>query len=63
MVSSFKLEDKLNDATNFKGMHLYMLFKLYHPTKHECVCRGCTRDLDQAVILDSVHSEEQAHPS
>jgi hypothetical protein len=31
MVSSFRLEDKLNDATNFKGMHLYMLFKLYHP--------------------------------
>jgi hypothetical protein len=63
MVSSFRLEDKLNDATNFKGMHLYMLFKLYHPTKHECVCRGCTRDLVQAVILDSIHSEEQAHPS
>ena len=25
MVSSFKLEDKLNDTTNFKGMHLYIL--------------------------------------
>jgi hypothetical protein len=47
MVSSFILEDKLNDATNFKGMHLYMLFKLYRPKKHECVCKGCTRDLVQ----------------
>jgi hypothetical protein len=60
MVSSFKLEDKLNDATNFKGMHLYMFFKLYQPAKHECVCRGYTRDLVQAVILDSVHLQEQA---
>jgi hypothetical protein len=40
MVSSFRLEDKLNDAANFKGMHLHMLFMLYHPTKHECVLQG-----------------------
>jgi hypothetical protein len=62
MVSSFILEDKLNDTTNFKGMYLHMLFKLYYPAKHECVCRGCTRDLVQAVILDSLHSKEQTHP-
>jgi hypothetical protein len=62
MVSSFILEDKLNDTINLKGMHLYILFKLYHPTKHECVCKGCTRDLFQVVILNIVHSEEQAHP-
>jgi hypothetical protein len=60
MVSSFILEDKMNDTTNFKGMHLYILFKLYHPGKHECVCRGCTRDLFKEV--NSVHSEEQEHP-
>jgi hypothetical protein len=47
---------------DFKGMHLYMLSKLYHLEKHECVCRKSIRDLVQAVILDSVHSEEQAHP-
>jgi hypothetical protein len=46
----------------FKGMHLYMLSKLYHLAKHECVCRESTRDLVRVVILDSVHSEEQAHP-
>jgi hypothetical protein len=62
MVSIFRLEDKLNNATHFKGMHLYMLFKLYHLEKHECVCRGCTRDLVQEMILNSIHSEEQAHP-
>jgi hypothetical protein len=62
MVSSFRLEDKWNDTTNFKGMHLYILLKLYHLEKHECVCRECARDLVQDVILDSVHSEEQAHP-
>jgi hypothetical protein len=44
-----------------KGMHLYMLSKLYHLAKHECVCRESTRDLVQDVILDLVHSEEQAH--
>jgi hypothetical protein len=37
MVSSFRLEDKLNDATNFKGVHLYMFFKLYYPAKHVCL--------------------------
>jgi hypothetical protein len=63
MVSSFRLEDKLNDATNLKGMHLYMFFKLCHPTKYECVCMGCTRDLLQAVILDSVHSKGQSNSS
>jgi len=46
----------------FKGMHLYMLSKLYHLAKHECVCRKSIRDLVQVVILDSVHSEEQMHP-
>jgi hypothetical protein len=60
MVSSFILEDKMNDAANFKGMHLYMFFMSYHPTKHECVCKKCTKDLVQAMILDSIHSEEQA---
>jgi hypothetical protein len=49
MVSSFRLEDKMNDTTNFKGMHLYIIFKLYHPAKHECVYRGCTRDPVQEV--------------
>jgi hypothetical protein len=43
-------------------MHLYMLAKLYHITKHECVCRESTIDLFQVVILDSVHSKEQVHP-
>jgi hypothetical protein len=62
MVSSFKLEDKLNDVANFKGMHLYMSFKLYLLEKHECVCRECTRDIVQEIILDSVHSKEQVHP-
>jgi hypothetical protein len=62
MVSSFRLEDKVNDPTNFKGMHLYILFKLYHPTKHVCICRRCIRDLVEVVILNSVHSEEQVHP-
>jgi hypothetical protein len=47
---------------DFKGMHLYMLSKLYHLEKHECVFRESTRDLVQAVILDSVHSEEKVHP-
>jgi hypothetical protein len=37
VVSSFRLEDKLNDAANFKVMHLHILFMLYHPTKHEYV--------------------------
>jgi hypothetical protein len=46
----------------FKGMHLYMLSKLYHLEKHECVCRVSTRDFFQAIILDLVHLEEQAHP-
>jgi hypothetical protein len=43
-------------------MHLYMLSKLYHLAKHECVCRENTRDLVQAVILDLVHSKEQVQP-
>jgi hypothetical protein len=43
-------------------MHLYMLPKLYHLEKHECVCRESTRDLVQAIILDSLHLEEQVHP-
>jgi hypothetical protein len=43
-------------------MHLYMLSKLYHLAKHECVGGESTRDLVQVVILDSVHSEEQVHP-
>jgi hypothetical protein len=47
----------------FKGMHLYMLSKLYHLEKHECVCRESNRDIVQAVILDLVHSKEQAHPT
>jgi hypothetical protein len=42
-------------------MHLYMLSKLYHLTKHECVRRERTRDLVQVVIMDSVHSKEQVH--
>jgi hypothetical protein len=46
----------------FKGMHLYMLYKLYHLAKHECACKEITRDLFQVVILDLVHPEEQAHP-
>jgi hypothetical protein len=81
MVSSFRLEDKLDNATRFqrwylvsdwktswtmlqgfKGMHLYMLYKLYHLAKHECVCRESIRDLIQAVILDSMHLEEKTHP-
>ena len=47
---------------DFKGLHLYMLCKLYHLAKHECVCREIIRYLVQDVILDSMHSEEQAHP-
>jgi len=47
---------------DFKGMHLYMLSKLYHLEKRECVCRKIIRDLVQVVILDSMHSKEQAHP-
>jgi hypothetical protein len=46
----------------FKGMHLYMLSKLYHLEKNGCLCRESTRDIVQAIILDSVHSEEQVHP-
>jgi hypothetical protein len=46
----------------FKGMHFYMLYKLYHLTKCECVCRESTRDLVQDVILDLMNSEEQVHP-
>jgi hypothetical protein len=46
----------------FKGMHLYMLSKLYYLAKHECVFRESTKDLVQAIILDSVHSKEQVHP-
>ena len=46
----------------FKGMHLYVLSKLYNLEKHECVCRESTRDLVQALILDSLHLEEQANP-
>jgi hypothetical protein len=61
MVYSFGLEHKRNNATNFKGMHLYMLFMLYHPEKNMNVfCRECTRDLVQAMILNSLHSKEQA---
>jgi hypothetical protein len=45
----------------FKGVHLYMLSKLYDLEKHECVCRESTRDLVHVVILDSVHSEEQVN--
>jgi hypothetical protein len=56
MVSSFGLEDKLNDTTHFKGMHLYMIFMLYRPEKHEWIFRGCTRDLVQTMILDLVYS-------
>jgi hypothetical protein len=56
MVSSFILEDKLDDATRFQRLHLYMLSKLYHLAKHECVCRKSIRDLVQDVILNSVHS-------
>jgi hypothetical protein len=40
MVPSFKLEHKLNDDANFKGMHLYMLFMLCLPAKHECILQG-----------------------
>jgi hypothetical protein len=40
MASSFRSEDKLNNAANFKGMHLYMIFKLYHLEKHECILKG-----------------------
>jgi hypothetical protein len=43
-------------------MHLYMLSKLYHLKKHECVWKESTIDIVQVVILDLVHSEEQAHP-
>jgi hypothetical protein len=43
-------------------MYLYMLSKLYHLEKHECVCRESTRDLVHVVILASLHLEEQAHP-
>jgi len=46
----------------FKGMHLYMLSKLYHLEKHECVWRESTIDIVQVVILDLVRSKEQAHP-
>jgi hypothetical protein len=62
MVSSFRIKDMLNDTTNFKVMHLYMLFMLYLLAKHECVCMGFTRDLVQAMILDSIYLEEQVHP-
>jgi hypothetical protein len=43
-------------------MHLYMLSKLYHLEKHECVYRESTRDIVHYVILDSMHLEEQVHP-
>jgi hypothetical protein len=52
MVSSFRLEDKLNDATRFQRYALVY-------AKHECVCRESTRDIVQVVILDS---KEQVHP-
>jgi hypothetical protein len=61
MVYSFILEDKLNDVANFKGMHLYMLFMLYHPAKHECVLQGMYKSLVQAMILDSIHSRETSN--
>jgi hypothetical protein len=38
MVSYLILEGKMNGDTNFRVMHLYMFFKLYH----KGVCRGCT---------------------
>jgi hypothetical protein len=47
---------------DLKGMHLYILSKLYHLEKCECVCMKSIRDLVQAVILDSMHTKEQAHP-
>jgi len=60
MVSSFKLENKSNDDANFKGMHLYILSSYIIQQSMSMFCRECTRDLVQAMILDLVHSEEQA---
>jgi hypothetical protein len=52
MVSSFRLEYKLAMLQGFKGMHLYMLSKLYHLAKHECVYIKSIKELFQDVILD-----------
>ena len=62
MVSSFRLEDKLDDATKILEVYTCLcFFKLYHLEKYECVCRESTRDIVQVVILDLVHLEEQTH--
>jgi hypothetical protein len=62
MVSSFRLEDKLDDATRLQRYALVYDIQVISSRKHECVCRKSVRDLFQGVILDSKHSEEQAHP-
>ena len=53
MVSSFILEDKLNDVANFKGMHLYMLFMLYYSAKHE----EAPSSRSQAIALRRSYSD------